>query len=207
MSNLQKILYAISQQCQDIQTQENLLNEFRNLNTAQGVQLEGTVIQNGHNVLVGLGTILGLDRVAGPDDDTIIDGKQVTGYRQDLQFQIFLNNSQGTPEEVIYVLKYLTKASQIWYNEVYPAGYQMATDGLTFTPFPSDFVGAIQKVSPAGVNFLNIRPSITAILFRSQVTRLLSNFMLHPIPTILLLLIHCKSILGLVLKIYIFKKG
>lgn len=144
-TNLQKILYVQSQQYQDIQTQLNLLNGFRNLNTAQGVQLDG------------LGEIIGLLRVTGqPDDDQIIDGVQVTGYRQDLQFQIFVNNSQGTPEEVIYILSYLTKASEVWYNEVYPAAYQMSTNGLNFPDFPSDLVGAIQQVSPAGVNFLNI---------------------------------------------------
>ncbi len=160
LTNFQNLLYAIAHQFQDIQTQENLLNSMRELNTAQGVQLEGNVIKNGQNVLVGLGTILGLDRIVGqPDDDSIIDGKQVTGYRQDLQFQIFVNNSQGTPEEVIYMLFYLTKATKVWYNECYPASYQMATNGLTFPPFPSDIVGAIQQVSPAGVDFI----AVTAI--------------------------------------------
>ena len=143
MTNFQKMLYAISTQSQLIQTQETLLQTLRYLDTAQGVQLDG------------LGQILGLARASGqPDDSQTIKGVYVQGYREDLQFQIYINESSGTPEEVITILKFLTQASKVWYNELYPAAYQMATNGLVFPVNPSDLVGFIQSVSPAGVQFV-----------------------------------------------------
>lgn len=144
-TNFQKMIYAISTQSQFIQDQINLLDSMRSLDTAQGVQLDG------------LGQIIGLARVPGqPDDSAIIDGVYVQGYRESLQFQIFINQSSGTPEQVIAILKFLTQATKIWYNEVYPAAYQMATNGLVFPPNPSDLVAAIQSVSPAAVNFIGV---------------------------------------------------
>jgi hypothetical protein len=132
LTNFQKMLYAILTQAQLIQTQMNLLQTMRYLNTAQGVQLDG------------LGQILGLARVPGQSD---------ASYREDLQFQIFINTSSGTPEQMIYILSYLTEASKVWYLESYPAGYVMTTNGLIFPTNPSDLVAAIQNVSPAGVQF------------------------------------------------------
>lgn len=132
LTNLQKVVQALTMQAQVLNTQEQLLVTMRYLNTAQGVQLDG------------LGQILGLPRIAGQSDQS---------YREDLQFQIFVNQSNGTPEEVISILKYLTDATTVWYTELYPAAYQMATNGLTFPVNPSDLDQAIQNVSPAGVSF------------------------------------------------------
>lgn len=134
-TNFQKMLYAIISQFQEIQDQETLLVEMRSLNTAQGVQLDG------------LGQIIGLERIAGQSDES---------YRQALQFQIFVNQSSGTPEQVIQILKYLTQANNIYYDEFYPAAYIMTTDGLEFPDNPSDIVSAIQSSSPAGVEFLGV---------------------------------------------------
>ena len=132
LTNLQKMIQALSMQAQVLNTQEQALQTMRYLETAVGVQLDG------------LGQILGLARIPGQTDDS---------YREDLQFQIFVNESNGTPEEMIYILKYLTDASMVWYNEIYPAAYQMATNGLSFPPSPSDLLPAIQIASPAGVSF------------------------------------------------------
>ena len=76
-TNLQKIIKAIASQAQKINTQQQLLQTMRYLNTAQGVQLDG------------LGQILGLARIPGESD---------ASYREALQFQIFINQSHGTPE-------------------------------------------------------------------------------------------------------------
>lgn len=144
-TNLQKLIYAIETQFQEIQTQENLLQTMRYLDTAQGVQLDG------------LGQIIGLTRIAGqPDDSETIDDVYVIGYREALQFQIFINESSGTPEQMISILQFLTHATKIWYLEVYPAAYQMATNGLIFPPNPSDLVTVIQDVSPAAVEFIGV---------------------------------------------------
>ncbi len=134
-TNFQKMLYAIITQIQSIQTQENLLIEMRSLDTAQGAQLDG------------LGQIIGLARVPGQSD---------ASYRQALQFQVFVNQSSGTPEQVIQILKFLTQANTIFYDEFYPAAYLMTTDGLIFPDNPSDIVGVIQASSPAGVEFLGL---------------------------------------------------
>lgn len=135
LTNLQKIVQALSMQAQVINTQQQLLQTMRYLNTAQGVQLDG------------LGEIVGLTRIPGQSDDS---------YRQDLQFQIFINQSNGTPEDIISILKYLTDASTIWYNEQYPAAYQIATNGLFFPDNPSDLVSVIQSVTSAGVSISSI---------------------------------------------------
>lgn len=143
-TNFQKLLYAIITQFQEIQTQLNLLNTMRSLDTAQGVQLDG------------LGQIIGLARVAGQSDES---------YRQALQFQIFVNQSSGTPEQVIEMLKFLTQANTIYYDEFYPAGYIMTTDGLEFPENPSDLVDAIQASSPAGVEFLGVTAIYDSVPF------------------------------------------
>ncbi len=134
-TNFQKMLFAIITQIQEIQTQENLLIQMRSLDTAQGEQLDG------------LGQIIGLARIPGQSDAL---------YRQALQFQIFVNESSGTPEQVIQILKFLTQANIVFYDEFYPASYLMTTDGLIFPDDPSDIVGVIQASSPAAVEFIGV---------------------------------------------------
>ena len=133
LTNLQKLIQSLCGQAQVINTQQQLLQTMRYLNTAEGAQLDG------------LGQILGLARIPGQIDES---------YREDLQFQIFINGSNGTPEQLIKILKFLTDASKIWYWELYPAGYEMATNGLIFPEPPSDLISLIQDVSPAGVEFV-----------------------------------------------------
>lgn len=141
-TNLQKLIYAISTASQNIQTQLNNLLSDRWIPTGQGMQLDN------------MGEILGLQRIPGqPDDSATINGVYVQGYREALQFQIFINISSGTPEQVIAALKYFTNADKIWYIETLPAAYTLATDGLTFPANPSDLVTAIRNISPAGVGF------------------------------------------------------
>jgi len=134
-TTLQHVIAALISEGQEINTQEVNLQTDRYLNTAVGAQLDA------------LGEIIGLPRIAGQSDES---------YREDLQFQIFINQSHGTPEEVIAILKFLTDATKIWYAEVYPAAYQMTTNGLIFPENPSDLVPAIQAVSPAGVHFIAV---------------------------------------------------
>lgn len=123
---------------------QDLLTE-RWLATGQGVQLDG------------IGQILGLARASGqPDDDQIIDGQLVTGYRRSLEFQIFINSSNGTPEELIKILKFLTAGTEIWYHELIPAAFEMRTDGTALPTPPNLLVTAINSCSPAAVNYASI---------------------------------------------------
>lgn len=134
-NNFQKLLKALIDSMQEIDDQNQELIFDRFLQTAQGVQLDG------------IGQLVGLARSPGQSDDD---------YREDIKFQIEINRSQGTPEEVISILKYLTNAQKVWYYDIFPAFYQMATDGLEYPRVWTDLVSAIQKASPAGVNYVPI---------------------------------------------------
>ena len=161
LTNLQKLIQALCMQAQEINTQQQLLITMRYLNTAHGIQLDR------------LGQIIGLPRIAGQSDQS---------YREDLQFQIFVNQSNGTPEDVIFILKYLTEASMIWYSEIYPAAYQMATNGLVFPPDPGDLVKAIQNVSPAGVGFVALIATYNEIPFVFSEDPIDTQFYVRPDP-------------------------
>jgi hypothetical protein len=134
-TNFQNVIASLIAEAQFINTQEQALQTQRYLDTAVGKQLDG------------LGQILGLVRVSGQSDSS---------YREDLQFQIFINQSHGTPEEMISIIAYLTNASKVWYIEISPASYILMTNGTAFPTAPNspqDLVPAMQKVSPAGVEF------------------------------------------------------
>lgn len=162
LTNFQNLIYGLNSNATLVNTQEQNLINLRWLNTAQGVQLDG------------IGQIVGLPRVSGQTD---------LSYQEDLQFQIFFNSSEATPEEVIYILKYITKASEIWYNEVYPAAYQMATNGLYFPPNPSDLVNLIQQSSPAGVNFLFITATYGLVPLSFSTDPILEQLYVSPNPS------------------------
>ena len=133
LTNLQKVIKIISDQAQNIQDVEWELKTERWLSTAIGAQLDE------------IGIILGLARNPGESD---------SDYRERLQFQIFINTSTGTPEEIIRVTTFLTRATYVWYHEIHPAAaYQVETNGLNFPNPPNDLNTALKRVSPAGVNY------------------------------------------------------
>ena len=134
-SRFQRLIQAFVTQFQEIDDVDQTLKSQRSIETSVGVQLDG------------LGQILGLSRLPDESDDD---------YREKLKFQIFINKSNGTPEEVIAVLKFLTKATKIRYHEYYPAAFQMDTDGVTFSVPPEQLVSAIQSVSPAAIQYTPI---------------------------------------------------
>lgn len=134
-SRFQRLIRAFVTSMQEVDDVDQTLKFDRSIDTSIGVQLDG------------LGQILGLSRLPDESDDD---------YREKLKFQIFINQSNGTPEEVIAVLKFLTKANKIRYHEYYPAAFQMDTDGTTFSVPPEQLVSAIQSVSPAAVQYTPI---------------------------------------------------
>lgn len=160
-TNFQKMLFAISTMSQLINDQETLLQTMRYLNTAQGVQLDG------------IGQIVGLPRNPNETD---------ANYRERLQFQIFVNGSSGTPEQVMRILAFLTRANKIWFFEAYPASYTMATDGLVFPNPPSDLVTAIQSASPAGVEFSAVIATYGTVPFVFSGDPFISPFFVAPNP-------------------------
>lgn len=141
LTNLQKLIKALVIPAQELEDVNYQLLTLRWLSTAQGVQLDE------------IGVILGLPRNPGESD---------SDYRERLQFQIFINTSSGTPEQVIETLKFLTDASYIDYYERNAAFYEMYTDGTKFPYPPNDLNTAIKRVSPAGVNYVPITASYGA---------------------------------------------
>src|SRR5688572_28574549 len=78
-TNLQKLVAVFSNSYQKIHKTLDDLKHKRNLDTAEGVQLDG------------LGQILGLPRQSGESDED---------YRERLKFQTFINKGTATPEEM-----------------------------------------------------------------------------------------------------------
>ena len=133
-TNLQKLIRAACVSATNIQTQIQKLIFQRSIETAVGIQLDG------------LGQILGLARLVGQSDDS---------YRQALIFQIFLNSSSGTPEQLIQALSFFLGNSTIRYIDNFPASYLLESNApiSAYPPNPNAVATAIQNLSPAGVEF------------------------------------------------------
>lgn len=101
-SRFQRLIRAFVTSIQEVDDVDQTLKFDHSIDTSVGVQLDG------------LGQILGLSRLPDESDDD---------YREKLKFQIFINQSNGTPEEAIAVLKFLTKANKL------------ATTNTTLPPF------------------------------------------------------------------------
>lgn len=123
---LKALLSAIVAPLNVIETDIDDLKTKRWLDTAFGVQLDG------------LGSLVG-ERREGRDDET---------YREALRFRVFINTSQATPPDVMYALRYLTKADNLQYIESWPATFYLYTDGYALTP---QITAVMQDLSPAAV--------------------------------------------------------
>ena len=135
LTNFQKLIKVLCGPAQELQDVLWQLKTERWLSTAIGEQLDE------------IGEILGLPRNPGESDED---------YRERLQFQIFVNISSGTPEDIIRAIQFLTEANNIVFSDVFPAFFQLETDGLKFPVPPNDLNDAIFRMSPAGVNYAPI---------------------------------------------------
>ena len=135
LTNLQKLIKVIVTPMQRLEDAKWQLKTERWLTTSVGAQLDE------------LGVILGLPRKLNESDDD---------YRERLQFQIFINTTSGTPEEVMAVLAFLTQATHTNYHDIGIADYQLETNGLKFPNPPNELNDGIFQVSPAGVNYAPI---------------------------------------------------
>lgn len=109
-------------------TQEDLLYLLNNrgLEVASGAFLDQ------------LGTLVGVDR-AGDGD---------SAYRDAIRVAILINNSEGTPKQVLRILKDYTNAGTVRMFEHYPANVHLVTDG------PSNLeklFSIMRRVLPAAV--------------------------------------------------------
>lgn len=115
---------------QDVEDVVNDLWIFRSLNQAQGVQLDE------------IGAIVGAPRTPGESDDD---------YRIDIQFQIFINSSNGEPETLYAVSRFVTNTPTVGYREYWPAACLLE---LNADVIPTNFGTQIQAVAPAGVDVM-----------------------------------------------------
>jgi len=99
----------------------------RSLDASTGAQLDG------------VGEIVGKEREPGQSDED---------YRTAIRIQIGINNGSGEPETLITAFKELTNANIILYQENYPAGVSMYSDGGIVPNLKTE----MEKIAPAGVN-------------------------------------------------------
>ena len=135
LTNLQKVIQALITLAQGLEDVNWELKTERWLDVAIGQQLDE------------IGIILGLPRNPGESDQD---------YRERLRFQIYINTSSGTPENIISMLSFLTKGDRIWFHDLFPAAFQLETNGTVFPDPWNDLNEAIFDASPAGVNYAPI---------------------------------------------------
>lgn len=66
-----------------------------------------------------IGAVVGVSRQGRNDSD----------YRSRIRFQIFINTSNGNPEDIIRATRVLTDGTDVRYWELYPAAFQLFTNG------------------------------------------------------------------------------
>lgn len=135
LTNLLKLIKCLCDELQELENVNWQLKTQRWLETGEGVQLDE------------IGIILGLSRNSGESDDS---------YRDRLRFQIFVNSTSGTPEQLITILAFLTNGTKIGYLERDFAFVQMTTNGLTFPDPANNLNDGMFNLTPAGVNYIPI---------------------------------------------------
>lgn len=139
LTNLQKLIKILCEPAQELQDVLWQLKTERWLSTSIGQQLDE------------LGIILGLPRNPGESDED---------YRERLKFQIFINFSSGTPEEIIQAALFLTDSTYVRFFDVFPAFFQLEINGTNFPDPWNELNEAIFKISPAGVNYAPITATL-----------------------------------------------
>lgn len=126
---------------------DNLLFDVDNIgtkrwiDTAEGYQLDGC------------GYIVGEPRYGRSDDE----------YRSAIKFRVFINVSDGTPNDLIKGLRFLTNPVDCQYLESYPATSILFTDGYSV---PQDINLQIQDLSPAATSDIQVCVSYAYKPFR-----------------------------------------
>lgn len=161
LTNLQKLLRALITPAQEVQDVLYQLSSQRWLDTAVGVQLDE------------IGIILGIPREINESDED---------YRTRLKFQIFINGSSGTPEQLISIAKFFNNSTNLVYFEVYPAAFQIIINGVQFPNPPSLLAENIQKASPAGVLFIGLTSTYGTLPFGFSSDVLLQPLYVSPNP-------------------------
>lgn len=124
---LEVVLRALLRQVQELEDATLALLSSRDLNTASGA------------VLDQLGRLVGENRVGRLSD---------AEYRLAIQLRIQRNNSRGEPDRLIRVLRQLSNATGVLYEEPAPGLVRMTFDG---NALPADMRASMEAIAPVGV--------------------------------------------------------
>lgn len=124
-----------------LETDADDLREKRWIDTAVGAQLDGC------------GAIVGVLRQGRSDEE----------YRSAIKFQVFVNTSNATPEEMITGLRTLTIPDDVQYIEQYPATAIFFTDGPSV---PTGIQPIMQSLAPAAISDVQVMVSYAHEPFR-----------------------------------------
>lgn len=122
-----------------------------NISTAYGYQLDI------------IGKLIGADR----------EGRIDEQYREEILFQISLNIGNGTPENCIQYLSYVTQATKVSHWEHFPASVILETNGVNI---PTNIPNTLDNITMAGVSVGGVIASESGQIFRGcELTAAFSN--------------------------------
>lgn len=129
VTSVENYFTALTEEAQEIEDQLKKLFEERNLETAVGKQLDR------------IGEVVGQDREGLTDEP----------YRLRIKIKIIQNLSEGEPERVIQVYKFLLNASWVFYSELYPANCYLMGAGSIIPGTEQLIAENIIRILPATV--------------------------------------------------------
>ena len=108
------------------------------------------------------------------------DGRTDEQYRDAILFQISINVGNGTPEDCVQYLSYVTQATKVGYWEHYPASVILETNG---TVIPSNVPNTLDNVTLAGVSVGGVIASESGQVFKGcELADSNSNLVLENTP-------------------------
>ncbi len=92
------------------------------------------------------------------------EGLSNDDYKKEIIFKIFLNNSSGTPDEIIaFTQHYLPSAKQIDYRETSPATVHLHI--ITDHQIPTEFLSRVNQIALGGVKVTGSTSNTTGPYF------------------------------------------
>lgn len=123
------LLQSFLEEAQELEDKVNSLLNFRSLQTAIGDQLDD------------IGLLVGESRSDRDDDE----------YRSAIELRISINNSEGTADEMLAILKSVTSATAVTIIEHYDSSSVTFTVTADITDIPVDLKASMDEVACAGV--------------------------------------------------------
>lgn len=154
-------MYPVKNENYVQQAQELLLYQFRNSpNILKYIEIFHDQIQELEleyfSMLDALGIETAVDYgldIIGKEVGEPRDGRSDEDYRSAILTRVFINNSSGTPEDVIAAAKQITGATRVNYSAEYPAGIVLEVIGAEYV----SKAPTIKKTIPAGVDLIFLK--------------------------------------------------